>query len=626
MERYLLVPGPKRTTAKLDVESVTDTPWSIPPNAMSASCVPTPYAQAEMMGQVLNAINQTTWQLTPPVQATEVQSQTLDRWVSLLLGVVEGKLRIRTESLNSSEADNFGRMLQRARPAQRYLGLLEVEAPLGSGLDKGTVCGAIDSRSLVWCTPRLDPATWQSFGSTVASTTQDGQNAMQVLWEWRSVLRKAELWPEGANSPPWVRGIEHILHGFKPDATGNLLDHQVRFAGPLALDFGNDREYLVYLPVLARNWAQTFLKYLNLRPTPGTTPMELRDDSGRGGARIHLSAGATGGADGAGAIEHQVDSKDAPLAGLGVLELGGSANFGLRPWLTGSDGYEELVYKPLLGAFEKVHHARGIAQPSIERCSVFFPDALRLAYELLKPVEGHSLVRYSAAVQDHSRLFRNLPLRAMNLSRVPTDKPWPKDEELVVAVPGPAPCRALVERLKSLDGSMIDVGELRALGCVLWLLFIGEAEIRGASIDLVDRRGGDRVVGAMGDDLREKEYLGYLYTLVGSDIARASNDLAKRFRDETWKRRATLQRFVRSWEFPSGGDPSDPRRLGAVAMLAFVSWVAGGRRLARFGAGGNADERNSRFAIVGSVEIPILTDQYLHTAKGAPKPGSTEAR
>lgn len=617
-KRVLLIPGPKTPAAKLDV-NVTDTlaGWRIPPAGMLASCVPSPYAQAEMMAQVLASIDQTTWQLGQPVVATATQRQTLDRWASLVLGLVQGKLRIDTVSLNSSDADNFGQMLQKTRPEQKFLGLLRVNTAVSGLAAPGDLVGAVDPRCMAWCAPRIDDGAWQTFSASVATTTPDGARALQLLWEWREALHRAGLWSQSAPTlAPWMKGIEHLLHGFRPDREARLLEHHARLTGPTRLEFGGDRPFLVYLPAHAPGWAQSFLKLLNLRPEVGTSPLQLRDERGRVGAVLQLAAGVEASdSDGRASLSHAVASEDAPLAGLGALDVRDARAQGTRPWLTGEQGYETVAYQPLLEEFLKIHRAHGLAleRDHIDRCPVLFPDAVRLAHDLLRPREGQSLVRYSRAAHDGATAFQHLPLHAIRIDRVPLDAPWPRDADFVIALPGAAPTRAVIERLRTPDGRFFDGGELRAIGYVLWGLFTGEAVIHGASVEPATHVGDGKLVVATSAELSDKEPDDQLYRLVGSAFAKQpSREVSENTRAEAWKRRATLQRFYTTWNARAHrADRESFDLVGYFAARAFVDWVRDERPLAAFGAAGASHREHPTFVMVGDVKVPVLVDTYL---------------
>lgn len=626
MNRVVLVPNLKLETP---TEKVTIDPAplaeQIKPAQLNAQCVPTPFAQAEIMAHVLRAE-------TRPQPETVLQTatlrQTFERWKTLLVGLVLGRITLQNDFLGSSEAVPFGPMLASSRPDQNYLGVLRTTLLDSTPARPATIVGALDPECLVWAAPRLSDGLWATLDNRVGRN-RDEAHARQVLAAWREGLQDKGLHGDLAapGTPVWMLALNRFL-----DPTSLATDLQegrrlfksdVEMVGPTLLHCskdanGKERTATLYLPVLHIGREREIHQVLVWRPE--ATPqgvVELRRSSGEGAAawKIKMSGSAD--------AQHPVEPRDHLLAGVGALTPGDGA---MRPvdrtlWLDdldGKKGYTHAVYDPLLATVVSSHAARNlnVTEDDMERCPALFPDTLRLVRPLRVGSAGRALARYSKNLLSRDPpFFCELLLEEIHDMGVLD----PQRPELAVALPGPSPRLTLVERIR-LQGRNEEPGEVRALGAVLWAFFNREALFENGSV-LRTTGDGSKLVTLPGTSSPlwfDQSLLADVQTRVIAPVGRGVLHEVT-WPERVWKRRATLQRFLHTWHSRWDQElkkPAPARDVGLVVggmcATCFVQWVARtcNGALDVGGLSGTEVEGSVLTLVPGVVNVPIYADVY----------------
>lgn len=610
MNRVFIVP---HVTAEATTKRAAVDPKSlnkIAPEQLHSQCVPSPYAQAELMAHVLDAATAAEPKALSPSANLR---QTYERWQTLLIGLVLGKVSLKVEALRAPEALEFGRMLVTARPEARYLGVLRTTelGPHPSGRDSRVV-GALDPECLCWAAPRVSDALWGELRTRVG----DEKVALQILLAWRKGLIDKGLY-DGRGGPVWMRGLDALL-GAPSDQAQQLaaglahLAREVEMVGPATLWTMRGAEgardlTTVYLPVY-RPHRERAIHHLMMWPAArneASGTVEFKAAGALPSWSVSMVAGA-----------NDATPREQLAAGVGLLTRGeGPAGppdreLRLHDDARGQPGYKKVVYDPLLLTALAAHEQSGLAlkEADIEACPALFPDTLRLVRPLLVGSKGRSTARYSANLAQ-----RELPLFAEDLfeeieSLQQLDKLFARSGELMIALPGPQPRLTLVERMGT-GGE--EPAELRALGAALWELFIDEAQFEGVS---VTRRSG-KALTLLPKDANVR-FDGSLLNDLQSPAVRSSQLGVDTYAARVWRRRATLQRFAKTWaarwEAARAAEAGAGEAVGAIAALCFVrwvSWVCSGRPLDE---GGRASDvvRGAIDLVPTVVTIPALRDCY----------------
>jgi hypothetical protein len=246
-----------------------------------------------------------------------------------------------------------------------------------------------------------------------------------------------------------------------------------------------------------------------------------------------------------------------------------------------------------------------VTEADVRAFPILFPDALRLVFasgeatsadEVRVQLSRHVTARRSAGI---ALPQTGLPPQAWEPGRALPN---------VLAIPAEKGAAAigLVERYGP-EGRTQDVGELRALGLAMWLYFLGECEVqreRGIIVWSADE--GQELFG------RVRTVEGSVSLEVWPHGLRLANEPSERARAKD--KRATLQRFWVTWQDKGKGDPNDPRvqgeRIGAMAALAWIQYVMGGRdgELRPFGP--SAKQALESFPLSETISLPLFVDAY----------------
>ncbi len=628
-ERHFLIPWVDQTSPEIvaKVPVVALEKRSPPLDALLPHCVPSPFAEAEVMASILRALPAGGGTFAD-VKPNAFLRQSFVRWQTLLKAVLLGRISIEQVSLKAPDNDpvNFGRALFRSRSSRQYQGVLRSYSTLVPAGRKSRLVGGVDEHTLVWAGPRLQDGEWGVLNNTVHGAEEN--LAISLLFEWRRMLTEKGLWSGEGNAPPWMRGVDAMLEGRKPTHTWDQLQADAAMEVPCRLLFprSNAEPVLldVYLPVYRPGHATQFERIFHLRPAMVDGGINLLEDRSDGapariGAFVQLTAHRNSTPDGATLRAGDVGAGDELLAGLGRVEMRDLNLAGDRWWLQDRDGvvgYKSAVYDPLIDQVLKVQGQRLALKPDdVAACPIFFPDAVRLARELLSPPEGMNGVEYGtlkyafgakvahwALPRYGQQLTHELPLPSL-------DKPY----VLALDHSHSAPC--LVERV-DVGGILTEVGEIRALGALLWEVFIGETDFRTADSHALQRISIPTRDNSVASQARDSEQRIVLKSpLLGAIGSVLSDDTGQSvgYKRRVQKRRATAQRFLSLWSDVSPALGAG-YWLASLASRTFLEWAFAGSEqgpLALWGRRPDLErERGRKLKVTQSLELPLFNDVY----------------
>jgi hypothetical protein len=518
-------------------------------NRIEPTAIPTPFARGQAMAAALR--------LSSGVPAQHAQ------WQTLLLGVTLGHVEIDLVDLRDPGVTS-GRMRAALKNAddgdrRRFLGLLRTTTK-----DRAIV-GGTDTDSLLWPSPRrfdalgTGDATWSALKSAVDNDPR-AMKARQLWWGWRKQLDDAGWWHKSASSPiPWMRGIDWTLDGVDGDPD-HLAIVAARGAGPLRLVFidpglaDTRRVKTLYLPVLDETAQRDLLDACMLGVERKGTAVELKDAIGKVVRSVRLPApvGDAHAVDvGAGIVTPR-----APNIGV---ERPPARTFQLDKWFETFTSLYNVVTPAIL------HEQRLVPFTA--------PDPIRLVTLRLgdlatKPARPTSYSRRAMAMlvlNEKSGQGRLPPMSALGSSiddvgglldapRLGALLSLDGRDQSGANRPTDA---VFVERWGVADGATLDVGDLSAVGALLWAVFSGAADVDAGSIFF------DGEALSLSRDERPFEFTD------------ATRDKLMDLVIGAKKRLATLQRFVAAFPTPPAPGPSLERLLWlsarAFARRAFGS-------------------------------------------------------
>ncbi len=597
--------------------------------ALLPSCVPSPFAEAEVMATILRALPMPASAPFTDVSPSDTQRQCFQRWQLLVKAVFLGRITLENVSLTTKAADNFGQALFRSRTGRTYQGILRsYDIPgLNPTGRKSRVVGGADEQTLVWAAPRLQGGDWGALGNTIHGA--DESTALDLLHAWRGMLVDKALWSGDGTAPPWMRGVDRMLDGYKPKSAWEQLQPDVRMAGPTRLTFlrGTTEVLLdVFLPVWSQGHVAKFQSIFRLRPAVtegGVNLVEDRPDGApaRVGQFIQLVSAQR--ASNPGGINQdateEVDAGDALLAGLGNVSERDPIT-GERWWLQdrdGQPGYKTAVYDPLLARVLQLHGARlALKEEDVALAPIFFPDSIRLARSLLNPPLGMSGVEFVTLKDEHKNRVKHWPL-PMYGQQLAADLPLPPPAaDFVLALENSPSAACLLERLNTGNG-VVEVGEVRALGALLWELFVGETEFSKLETSVALNRpspGNDQSNRMASQPTEGKPRIIFkdpLLAAVGSVLSDNAGQ-ADAYKLAVRRRRATAQRFLTLWTATPGTSTGHESWLASLAVRVFIDWAFHGTEAPA--AWGRVPEIERavvrKLRVTRTLEIPVFTDVY----------------
>lgn len=590
-------------------------------------CVPSPFAEAEVMELLLRSLPVLPGAPFEDVSPTKGQQQSFQRWKVLIKALLLG--RIAVENVWLPSADNFGRALMQSRVGKEFQGVIRAQDVAGLHVvgRRGRVVGGTDEETFVWAAPRIESG-WSFLDDAVVGG--DELLALDLLHAWRAMLFARGLWAAEGAAPAWMRGVDRMLHEYQPRRGWQSLKDDVKLTGPTRLQFvrqdGDAFLLDVYVPAYAPGWAARFRGSFRLRPQITEGGIDLVGDTsgpheGKVGQTLQLSVGQRQSAPNAATLTHSGGPREenSLLAGMGSLKEVDPAVLGDRWWLQDRDnrqGYKTVVYTPLLQRVLQIHgRALQVTAEDIGRCPVLFPDAIRLAHDLLTPPEHKSGVEFVTLKDKHTNRVRGWPFPMYGWQLAPGVAPPLPDakDEWVLALEDSPSASCLLERLPLGNGVVVEVGELRALGALLWEMFLGEAEYKQSTSLAINRTSlsageGDKLA----SEARETEprivLNEALLTAVGSELHPPG---AGQYRKGVQSRRATAQRFLALWTGPAAG-AGPGGWLGSLASRAFLAWAFHGvDPLEAWGQTPDPERcAERRLMVTKTLAVPVYADVY----------------
>jgi hypothetical protein len=548
--------------------------WRLKGVTADPKAFPTPLARAEATSHVLRG-------------GEEAAGHELAvRFKLLAYGLTLGKLQYVLLDLAAPELDNLGRALVRVEPDSRYLGLV------GRGSEGAFAAfGATHPECLLFPHARRSRADWDDLAGAVG---REQDLASRLLADLRAALDAADAWnPEVV---AWQSGIECLLGQQTPSPDLIELRRNARFIGPFVLRVagasGEKTLQAIYWPVVHREYTQKVVEYFKLKPTRTAEFVELRDAVDNAAARVLLPMAG--------------ENVDPVALGAGQIEIVPQRE--LQPQENGrlflqcrggQPGLVDLL-RPVETALRDSHFGPAarrasavgapLSQEQAQQCPVFFPDSIRIIADMgLWRGEGEAdAIRFS-------RRCEEVVFGPGGPGRYPEVRDADSGSVVVRLETGAGPVRvAFVERCGGTE-----VGDLRALGLLLFQLFVGEAELDAEAGGIVDGSFTPLVEQSVEHPL---EPVADLY-------ARSSSPVEA---ERLGRRLATLQRFVRSYR--SGDGTAGADRLLWLAARALATWARGGVEVLPLGL---AAERTLRYRLPGGGQEIIFARDHVELAQFA---------
>jgi len=490
-----------------------------------AIAFPTPFAWSEMMSAVIRQglYNHLLFKL----------------YEDLFLGLVLGHLQLEVADLKDFE---LGRVLAGTDDRYRYFGLLRGH-PRQSDL-QGKIFGATAPESLLWPSPRRTDAEWRKLKEliTTDSRLNDGY---RLLADLRDLMRRQKYW--SADTIPWMKGLDRILKDHTGSDGAKYFQVHCHLTGPILASLGAGKSRPLYFPVYKEGFAADLLRALTGSFKQEEGVIAIYDDKNRKACEVRLPSVPTDG--------------DLLLAGGGTLRLPdvagrikefGSARVRLENDEKG-DGLHSLL-QPLEGALRReqpLYDALGNDPESIRQYPFFYPDVVRIpTIRLGQIVARDTEVSFSGQAYELAFDSDSSGLPLISELEAQTEA----NRSFILNFTQGGGTRRLVY-IESYAGRRI--GDLTALGWLLWAFFIGEATWQD-----------DKLRDAELTPLLAETKSGRPFDLTSHAHERALADL------DQYRRLATLQRFLRSYsERAKSPDASEVIRLFYEAASAFANSV-----------------------------------------------------
>ena len=510
--------------------------------------IPTPFARAEAMRLVLSEV-----EIPAPPEA-RLKVEYTERFRLMTLGVVSGVLTVEPDDLASARYDDLGAALLQVEPRSRYfchLRMYQGESYLTYGITHRNSIFAPHARRL--------SRDWDDLAEAVKPHQVA---AIGLLQEWVDRLKRAGRWTPDALKCEWQRGLRSVLAhtGASVDTSGRrAFDEDCRFVGPVTawLPTGTSDGAVslepIYLPTHHPGFTRRFVSSLQFQPhiEPGGDVV-LNGPGNRElwRIRVHPASAST---DIISLGSGRLSLTDEPLEKARVQE----------DWVNGTRDEDGLVQmlEPLTMALGRLENRRTTDATNVLKCPFLYPDPIRLLF-------GQGLWRDSGAV----------PIRESSSLRTAwLESPvGPLTEDAVEEAGGVAVRVGVGGEHESIVFYLDFLGDqpvldLRAMGYLLWRVFVGTAVISdeaGGTPEILDTESYERLLRHQPD--RPLEPVVEIYGAVRAD---APDDLSQRL--------ATMQRFVKAYPRADGGLP----RLLAAAARSFCSWATGRDGVAPLGRG-----------------------------------------
>lgn len=451
----------------------------------------------------------------------------------LILGILLGNLDVEIVDLKRGR---LGAIVVETNELFRYFGIIRATPKLDRL--KGTIFGGTSPDTLVWPSPRTKDTEWKALGD--ANNSDQQGNAKSLLSGFREILQGLGFWNPGhTGSPPWMAALDEVIGDWNAAGGRKLLDSHSRSVGPIRTQLGpNRRPDAIYLPTLERGFASKFLRATtgSLLEEPEKQRVVLLDDARVPQFIIMKPTGTDPGGDhmklaGAGTIREDATPEKTTKLERRTLRL-----------------IDSPAGKGLLSCFPEMFLSPPPKATEVRRMPMFYPDIVRIVVTKLgESALPNSRVLFTPAAMENifSEDFPGLPSPdELGDSKYVSSERW---KGCLAKLPGDARQLVMLERLGGEE-----VLDLSALGMVLWLYFIGEANYENESIR--DRRSVPLVVKESFVPLCPDEAVYRTVKEVRSSPGRL----------------ATLQRFVKAYS--QGAEDIDQMMGHAAKAFAERTW------------------------------------------------------
>lgn len=500
--------------------------WEPKPDQYESKAIPTPFARAEAMRLILQRVD----------EASEHPFATHFHY--LLLGIAAGVLTLEPDTLEHEKYDNLGRALRQVDEDARYFCHVTWTKD-----GRKRSFGITYRTSLFSPHARRSSSEWSELADAVKPKEK---RALEILAEWRAALQTANRWSPGHRGCEWQRGIDHVLHGMQVESGSRLelLHEHTRLVGPvwLCVPTGRPdepvRQEPLYLPSFAPDFAKRFNECCRFRPraAPERGGIIFVDGGNQEVARIRVPTGGT---------------DPNPIAlGMGILDLFSvptTPQVAVEDWVRGRGGEPGLVdlLKPVELAFSKI--GRPLDTVHVTGCPPLYPDPIRILFERnLWPTPGGERAVESRALTDARIRWGGRALDVVAVGKA-------GGEMITLGTEGSRVSLTMVDQVGDAQ-----VNDLRALGFVLWSVFVRDAEVSSE----------------LGGQLAISDTLEKLFEHSPERPLEPTKRIYERVSlappEQLRRRLATLQRFAKAYGSAEAGLP----RLLSRAAKSFVTWAA----------------------------------------------------
>jgi hypothetical protein len=485
---------------------------------MEAFAFPTPFAWGEMMATV--------------IRQGRFEHYLFKRFDYLVRGLVLGHLQLDIVNLNEGTG-KFGKVLAGTNPESRYFGLIRAN-PANRELPQ-VVFGATSPECLFWPSPRCSENNWQALDKAI-NKDLNLNNTYAVLADFRDLIRKAQLWDSNSSRAPWMKGLDHVLDGQKlpvqPGLGNKHFNVHSRMIGPILVRLAGDETHHLYFPVYHEKFAANFLKALTGSFTREEDVVAVYDARRKKCYEINSRSQA---------------GADVIRAGMGTVKV--ISEPGDEVTTT------QVHLKELFDNLQDLLRALGNDVADIKKHPFYYPDVLRIAVTRLGEAGLDADVSFSD--QAYTLTFDSnsagLPL-ASELKETTTET-----HGIVFNYVDENHRARKAIYVESYGGSSI--GDLKALGWVLWSFFTGAAYLSGGTLRVEDAEGDTIAAFKETDSTRPFDLKAFIYSKVDKE------------RDKH-RRLARLQRFLRAYHDRLSEDrKNNVDELLYEAASAFVKYV-----------------------------------------------------
>jgi len=539
-------------------------------NQVEAFAFPTPFAWAEMMASI--------------IRQGRFDHVLFRLYENLILGLALGHLQLDVVDLRGL---SFGKVLAEADDRYRYFGILRGKSSQGLSELGGKVFGGTSPETLLWPSPRRTDAEWQALREAISNSNQD--NAYFVLADFRSLLQREKLW--NPDQVVWMKGLEQILRNRKPQGENRSYHVHSRTVGPILADLPNGELKRLYFPVYEEKFAAHFLRGLAFKRLQRETDRISVHDTYKKCYEILLPITSADGdllKAGAGTV-HVLGEPDAKVAAAQIQLEGTEDRSGLFELL-------QNVKKRIGGDLQQIKQ-----QP------FFFPDAFRIPVSRLGEAGIDPDVSFST--------------QAYQLTFDPNSAGLPLSEELIESQETYGICVKFDDssghKRKAIyidDYKGSGVGDLRALGWVLWCYFTTESERQQRE------HTDDKELEEMLYVVQNRKLLNSEHTVVFKDsndvrpfdfTDEVSEEIYKKVKKDGVpkpRKLAKQQRFLKAYKNQHDNVSSPINWLCLQAAKAFISWAWPEFKERSFLPNGPLRDKGDAIAL-GTLSATLLIDE-----------------